>query len=160
MNQILCNFALQHGASRPIFASEKRSSVQQKPAPAKLAHDSNQAKETLYKALGKIQERWNFQSRDMACFLHVSASTYSNWKKNGITVGKQPYRPEVEAAITLLAIHRSLSAMFQSPADQVKWLTTVHPSFYQKSPFEFAKASLSNLFQVRAYLDYVRGRGA
>ncbi len=49
--------------------------------------------------------------------------------------------------------------MFVSATDQVLWLKTSHPHF-GKTPIEFAKNSCENLFFLKQYLDYVRGRGA
>lgn len=97
----------------------------------------------------------------MAKLIHIAPSTYGVWMRNEeIPLNSPPLKPEAEAAVAVLAIYRSLSAMFDNPSDQVKWLRTPHPSFRKKAPVEYAQNSMSDLFQLRIYLDYVRGRGA
>mgnify|MGYP001589189512 CR=1 FL=1 len=123
--------------------------------------NSLEARQTLSKALGRAQGRWLLSNKTMAALLHVAPNTYGLWiNKEEVPAGGIPYRPETEAVIALLAIHRSLSAMFSNPQDQLLWLTTTHPSLQSKSPLQFAMSSLANLFQLRSYLDFVRGRGA
>lgn len=126
-----------------------------------ITPESPEARHVLFKALAKVQERWGFQNQEMAAMLHIAPTTYGVWmRKEEVPISKPPYKPETEAVISLMAIHRSLSAMFRSPRDQVLWLKSIHPSFRGKSPFGYAAESLSQFFQLRAYLDYVRGRGA
>ena len=127
----------------------------------KIDRDTAAARRAFHKALSQIQERWEFQNQEMAQLIHIAPTTYGVWmRKQEVPVSSPPYKPETEAAISVAAIHRSLSAMFRNPHDQVLWLKSPHPSFRGEAPFQYAVASLSNLFQLRAYLDYVRGRGA
>lgn len=115
----------------------------------------------MWKVLSRIQQDWEFTNLDMARLLHVRANTYGNWMARKETpYQKPPYLPETELIITVLSIFRSLGAMFSSPKDQILWLRTGHPDFRGDSPLKFAQASCENLYYLKAYLDYVRGRGA
>ena len=116
---------------------------------------------TLCKALARLQDTWGFANAAMAALLHLKANTYGNWLKAAeVPVGKLPYPAEIEMVVSLIAIFRSLGSMFQKAEDQVIWLETPHPHLQNNSPLEFAQASCENLFYLRNYLDYVRGRGA
>lgn len=126
-----------------------------------IIHGSPKAQETVCKVLGRIQKSWDFTNVEMARLLHIRPNTYGNWiNANKVPLGVPPWSPDIEAVISLMAIHRSLSAMFNLPDDQVIWLKTPHPDFRQESPLNYAKASCAGLFYLKAYLDYIRGRGA
>lgn len=123
--------------------------------------DPERARHVLWKALKGVQTHWDFTNLEMAKLLHVRANTYGNWMaREEIPFQRTPYAPETELIITVLSIYRSLGAMFGASSDQVLWLTAKHPDFRGHSPLEFAQASCENLYYLKAYLDYVRGRGA
>lgn len=125
-----------------------------------ISPGSSKARQTVWKAVSNIQNKWELSAAEMARLLHTKAPTFHSWQKRGeIPVSAAPLSPEMEVVVAVIAIYRSLSAMFSNPKDQVAWLTSKHPEF-QVSPLKFAEASSPNLFQLRAYLDYVRGRGA
>ncbi len=127
----------------------------------KIEHGSEQAQRAVGKVLGRIQQDWGFANVAMARLLHVKANTYGQWLKQGrVPLGKPPWPADMESVITVMAIHRSLGAMFRSPQDQVLWLQEVHPDFSGLSPLESAVRSVAGLYYLKAYLDYVRGRGA
>lgn len=95
---------------------------------------------------------------DIAGILRLPPTTVNNW----LSEGKVPMKevdPRGEAVLHLLAIHRSLEAMFRDPIDQRAWLTTMHPEL-KAPPLAVMKRTLESLIVVRRYLDYVRGRGA
>jgi len=126
-----------------------------------LVPGSDESKFILWKALKRVQDHWEYSNAALSRFIHVKPNTYGNWMKNqSVPIGKSPYSPEVELVITLLAIYRSLGAMFISHQDQVIWLETCHPHFYNLSPLEYAQKSCENVFYLKKYLDYIRGRGA
>lgn len=126
-----------------------------------IALGTDKAKEVLFKALFRIQENWGFTNQKMSELLHVKPNTYGNWMQSGrVPIGRKPFSPEVELVIAVVAIFRSLGAMFDSYHNQVQWLDSPHPNFQNQSPFEFAKQSCANVFWLRQYLDYKRGRGA
>ena len=96
----------------------------------------------------------------LAKLLHLPVNTMNLWlSKKRIPIGTPPFDPRQEALLNLLAVHRSLHAMFSEPANQLDWLKTRHPEL-GFIPLEKIQESLSGLFLVRQYLDYVRGRGA
>jgi len=125
-----------------------------------ITQGSSKARQTVWKAISNIQNKWELNAVEMARLLHTKAPTFHSWKKREeVPVSQAPLSPEMEVVVAVIAIYRSLSAMFANPKDQVAWLTSKHPEF-QVSPLKFAEASSPNVFQLRSYLDYVRGRGA
>ena len=127
---------------------------------AVIAHGSQKAKETVWKAVSNIQDRWELKAAEMARLLHTKPSTFHSWKEKGeIPVSALPLTPDMEVVVAVIAIYRSLSAMFSNPKDQVAWLNAKHPEFHL-APIKFAEHSSPGLFQLRSYLDFVRGRGA
>jgi len=128
---------------------------------AAIQSGSFESQQVLYKVLAAIQADWGFNNVTMARLIHIRANTYGYWLKNQkIPIGAPPFSADMEAVIVLIAIHRSLSAIFNRPADQVIWFKSPHPDFKGQSPLESAIDSVQGLFFLRAYLDYVRGRGA
>jgi hypothetical protein len=122
---------------------------------------SDQKQRILCQALITLQELLKFSNRDMAQILHIKPNTYGNWlQQKRVPLSSHGLAPESEIIITVLAIYRSLGAMFQNSADQTIWLTSPHPDLKNISPLNFMKASCQNLFYLRTYLDFVRGRGA
>jgi hypothetical protein len=130
------------------------------PKSESIALGSQKARGTVWKSIARIQERWGFNAASMARLLHTKPPTFHSWKeREEIPVSQPPLTPDMEVVVAVIAIHRSLSAMFSNPHDQVAWLTAKHPTF-EVTPIEFAIKSSANLFQLRSYLDFVRGRGA
>lgn len=120
-----------------------------------------QSRGVLGKALQGLQEEWGFTNTQMARLIRVKPNTYGYWmQKQEVPFHHPPYSTEIEIILALLSIFRSLGAMFVSSKDQLLWLNTSHPQFGGESPLEFAKHSSENLFYLKQYLDYVRGRGA
>ncbi len=121
---------------------------------------TQKSRRVLGKALMQLQGSWNFTNVEMARLIRIKPNTYGLWKtKKEVPFQAPPYSTEIELIIALLSIFRSLGAMFVSATDQVLWLKTPHPRF-GRAPLEFAKTSCENLFFLKHYLDYVRGRGA
>jgi hypothetical protein len=83
----------------------------------------------------------------------------SNTLEPSSLINVTPSKITARVIIHLLAIHRSLEAMFNNPAHQRAWLTTFHPHL-QAIPLELMSKSIDGLIFIRQYLDYVRERGA
>lgn len=128
----------------------------------KIELGSPESGEVLCKYLKRIQEEWGLKQSEMAHFVRARPSTFNNWVKDGeIPISNAGFlQPELEAIIAVIAIHRSLGAMFSNPVDQRLWLDSPHPDFKSASPRGFATESMANLIWLRQYLDYIRGRGA
>ncbi len=125
-----------------------------------IIHGSQKARETVWKSIARIQEKWGFNAATMARLLHTRPPTFHSWKeREEVPLSKLPLTPDMEVVVATIAIYRSLSAMFSNPQDQVAWLNAKHPAF-EAAPIDFATKSSANLFQIRSYLEYVRGRGA
>ena len=96
----------------------------------------------------------------MANILHLAPNTVNTWLKNGrIPISSSMLHPDIQVIIHLLAIHRSLEAMFDDPTHQRAWLSTMHPEL-NAMPEKLMGESIDGLIFIRQYLDYVRGRGA
>jgi len=118
------------------------------------------ASRALLKGLAYFKSRLDWSGAKIARTLHLHTNTVNNWLKHGsIPVSSPSFSPDVQAVVHLLAIHRSLEAMFDDPAHQEAWLSTFHPGM-NAVPAEKMSDSIDGLIYVRQYLDYVRGRGA
>lgn len=123
-------------------------------------HGSAVAQKAIYEALRHLMSCWDLGDTAVADMLHLHPNTIKKWLADKtVPMGKPPFAPHYEALLHLLAIHRSLSAMFSKPENQRAWLTTKHPDF-DATPLERMRDSIESLILVRQYLDYVRGRGA
>lgn len=123
-------------------------------------YDPETAGYALIDGLHYLKDRLQWSGSKIAKILHIPANTLNTWLKNGYApLHGRHLSPEIQAVIHLLAIHRSLEAMFESPEIQVAWLTTHHPEL-DTEPLTLMSRSVEGLIFVRQYLDYVRGRGA
>ena len=123
-------------------------------------HGSAVAQKAIYEALRHLMADWDLGDSEAAGVLHLHSNTIKKWLADkSIPMGKPPFAPHHEALLHLLAIHRSLSAMFSKPENQRAWLMAMHQDF-GVAPLEKMRESMEGLILVRQYLDYVRGRGA
>lgn len=107
-----------------------------------------------------LKSRLGWSGTKIAHLLHLPANTVNTWLKKGLVPLHSPVlQPDVQAIIHLLAIHRSLEAMFDNPLHQQAWLATFHPELNVVPELLMAE-SIDGLIFIRQYLDYVRGRGA
>src|SRR5579872_3288852 len=78
--------------------------------------------------LNYLKNRLGWSGNKIANTLHLPPNTLNGWIKNGnIPINSAVLHPDIQAILHLLAIHRSLEAMFENPEHQVKWLSTMHP---------------------------------
>lgn len=107
-----------------------------------------------------LKTRLNWSGSKIANTLHLPANTVNTWLKNKVVPISSPIlQPDIQAIIHLLAIHRSLEAMFDNPIHQRAWLSTFHPEL-NVIPEKLMSESMDGLIFIRQYLDYIRGRGA
>jgi hypothetical protein len=107
-----------------------------------------------------LKMRLEWSGTKIAATLHLPANTVNTWLKNGIVpISNAVLQPDIQAIIHLLAIHRSLEAMFENPLHQNLWLSTLHPEL-NVIPEKLMGESVDGLIFIRQYLDYVRGKGA
>lgn len=110
--------------------------------------------------LNYLKNRLDWSGTKIAATLHLPPNTVNTWLKNGsIPINNAVLHPDIQLIIHLLAIHRSLEAMFNDPIHQHAWLSTMHPEL-NAIPEKLMGESIEGLIFVRQYLDYVRGRGA
>lgn len=135
--------------------------VQVNPRAQRSTPDSSDsiAGKALAEALKFLQKEWGWSGKDLSSILHIPVSTINSWLKQASIPVSKPLSLDAQAIITLVAIHKSLNAMFEQAGDQLKWLNTRHPDM-GVSPKEKMKKSMEGLIGVRQYLEYVRGRGA
>lgn len=118
------------------------------------------AGQALVDGLLYFKVRLNWSGSKIANTLHLPANTVNTWLKNGIVpISNTLLQPDIQAIIHLLAIHRSLEAMFEDPSYQQLWLSTLHPEL-NVIPEQLMSESIDGLIYIRQYLDYARGRGA
>lgn len=114
----------------------------------------------LVDGLHYLKKRLEWSGTKIANLLHLAPNTVNTWLKNGtIPLTHSTLHPDVQVIIHLLAIHRSLEAMFDDPLHQKMWLSTPHPEL-NTIPEKLMSKSIDGLIFIRQYLDYVRGRGA
>lgn len=119
---------------------------------------SPEARALLLQALLRVGEQWGLSLAVLAEVLKKDRSRLTEWRKKGRLPEK--LQPETKELLqNVLAIYRSLGAMFANKQDQIQWLQTDHPSL-RGTPLHRMRSSMQGLFEVRAYLDYIRGRGA
>lgn len=122
--------------------------------------DPKTAGRAIVDGLEYLKNRLEWSGTKIANILHLPANTVNTWLKNGIVPINSPVlHPDIQAIIHLLAIHRSLEAMFENPAHQRAWLSTLHPEL-NVIPEKLMGESIDGLIFTRQYLDYIRGRGA
>lgn len=114
----------------------------------------------LVDGLNYLKERLAWSGTKIAKVIHKPANVINTWLKNGtIPLSGPVLQPDIQAVVHLLAIHRSLEAMFEDSTHQQAWLTTLHPEL-NVIPENLMAESMEGLIFIRQYLDYVRGRGA
>jgi hypothetical protein len=122
--------------------------------------DPGLAGRAIVDGLEYLKSRLEWSGSKIARVLHLPANTVNTWLKNRIVpIHNANLQPDIQAVVHLLAIHRSLEAMFENPAHQRAWLTTRHPEL-DLIPEVIMTESIDGLIFIRQYLDYVRGRGA
>ncbi|HYX32177.1 MAG TPA: MbcA/ParS/Xre antitoxin family protein [Oligoflexus sp.] len=96
--------------------------------------------------------------KDLAACLRVSAASVSRWFQDELCT--VPHNGnDYQVILHLLAIHRSLCAIFTSPEDRRIWFKSPNSDLEGKSPEDMAKSGLAGLIHVRQYLDFERGLG-
>lgn len=122
--------------------------------------DRSLAGQAIVEGLEYLKNRLDWSGTKVATILHLPSNTVNTWlKKGSVPIGSAVLQPDVQAIIHLLAIHRSLEAMFADPSHQRMWLSTLHPEL-NVIPEKLIGESIEGLIFIRQYLDYVRGRGA
>jgi hypothetical protein len=110
-----------------------------------------------YKAIFTFKEDARLTYDDLSRILSKDTATLKRWSQEKLVPLKDKHLRE--AVSNFIAIFRSLAAMFSDKDDRALWLKTHHPDL-RMAPLEMMKDSFQGLLHVRAYLDYVRGRGA
>jgi hypothetical protein len=122
--------------------------------------DTLLAGRAIVEGLEYLKNRLAWSGTKIAAILHLPANTVNTWLKNGsVPISQAALHPDIQAIIHLLAIHRSLEAMFDDSAHQRIWLSTLHPEL-NAIPERLMGESIDGLIFIRQYLDYVRGKGA
>ena len=122
--------------------------------------DPSLAGQAIVDGLRYLKNRLDCSGTKIANILHLPSNTVNTWLKNGtIPISNVVLQPDIQVIIHLLAIHRSLEAMFDDPTHQCAWLSTIHPEL-NIIPEKLMGESIGGLIFIRQYLDYVRGRGA
>ena len=127
---------------------------------ATVEFDPKTASHAVADGLKYLQNRLEWSGTKIANTLHIPPNTINTWlKKGSVPINSRILHPDMQLVIHLLAIHRSLEAMFENPSYQRAWLSTFHPEL-NVVPEKLMSESIQGLIFIRQYLDYVRGRGA
>lgn len=125
-----------------------------------LEEDREEAEIALYEATAYLQKQLGLSGSSLARILRLPASTVNHWlKEKRIPLGGEAISNDAESLIHLIAIHRNLEAMLETPEAQREWLKTSRPDL-GFVPLKKMAESFQSLLHVRQYLDFVRGRGA
>jgi hypothetical protein len=115
----------------------------------------------LAEGLSYFKKQLGLADAKIGKLIKVPRSTVQNW----ISKGRVPLNEDgslsndAESLVHLLAIQRSLEAMFEKPEAELEWLNLNQEDLGGK-PIEIMSHSTEDLILVRRYLDYMRGRGA
>jgi hypothetical protein len=108
------------------------------------------------KAFFRIMEAWHVSDQQASILLgSPSRTTFYAWKKG--ECGKLR-RDTLERVSYVLGIYKALQILFPTPERADAWIRTSNAQFGGKSALEHMLAgNVSDLYQMRSYLDYVRG---
>jgi hypothetical protein len=122
--------------------------------------DENLAGQAFVLALNYLGKRLGWSNNKIINVLNLNPEVFNKWIQDGTVAIQYPkIQPDIQAALHLLAIHKSLELMFNNPELQNSWLSTMHPVL-KVIPEELMTKSIEGLICIRQYLDYVRERGA
>ncbi|MGK5083845.1 hypothetical protein WDW37_11135 [Bdellovibrionota bacterium FG-1] len=119
-----------------------------------------EAEIALFEATAYLQKQLALSGSAIARILRLPSSTVNSWLKlKRIPLGSDAISNDAESLIHLIAIHRNLEAMLDTPNAQREWLKTSRPDL-GFVPLQKIAESFQSLLSVRQYLDFARGRGA
>src|SRR3989338_8004404 len=121
----------------------------------KTAFHKENASHAVAEALVFLKKSWDLSDEQVASFLHIPRATVNSWLRAGRVPVESPglLTPVTETILHLIALHRSLFAMFSVPERQKAWLETRHPVLGEV-PADIMRRSVEGLIYVRRYLDY------
>lgn len=125
-------------------------------APGATPADHEKRKSDAAKrAFFRIASAWNLQDRQAAVLLGgPSRQTVYNWKKG--EGGVLP-RDTMERISCILGIYKALQILF-SPEQADAWISKPNDYFGGRSALDrMLGGNVVDLYEVRRYLDYVRG---
>lgn len=97
--------------------------------------------------------------RKLAACLRVAPSSVSRWYSEQLCT-VPPSGNDYQVIIHLLAVHKSLSAIFTNPLDRMAWFESSNLDLDGKSPEELIRSGLTGLIFVRQYLHNEKSVGA
>jgi uncharacterized protein (DUF2384 family) len=128
--------------------------------PAKhLDLDDPRASAVAKKTFFRIMERWEATNEQAQILLgSPSRSTFYSWKKGE---GGNLSRDAFERVSYVIGIYKALQILFTEEARADAWLSKPNAAFGGRSALDRMLAgNISDLYAVRAYLDYARGGGS
>lgn len=119
---------------------------------------SPESRVVLLKVLLRIRDQWNLTNVTLSKIIGCDKSQISKWEEAG-KLPEKTDKNKMQMIGHFVSIYRSLSSIFYSTDDQIKWLSTKHPDL-KSVPTDMMTCSIEECIFLRRYLDYVRGRGA
>jgi Protein of unknown function (DUF2384) len=116
------------------------------------AHVSRAAKQAFF----QIIARWNVSNEEARTLLGApTKTTFFNWKKSE---GGLLSRDVIERVSYVLGIYKALHILFQDSTQADQWIRKPNDAFAGQSALaRMLAGNVSDLHQVRSYLDHVRG---
>ncbi len=125
------------------------------PAEAADAADSRARSQATLEAFLEITGRWGLSTEEQIILLGSPArSTFFKWKKEG---GLFP-RDTLERISHIFNIFKNLEILFPDTANSDAWVRQPNRNWGERSALSrMLEGSLSELYEVRRYLDAKRG---
>ena len=121
--------------------------------------DDPRASMVAKQAFFRVMELWRVTNEQAQVLLgNPSRSTFYGWKK---AQGGPLPRDAFERISYVLGIYKALQILFVDNLQADSWISKPNDAFGGRSALErMAAGNISDLYAVRAYLDYVRGSGS
>src|SRR5258708_5823404 len=138
--------------STPKAANSPRGTSANFKNPVSSGFNPKIAGHAIVDGLEYLKNRLEWSATKIANILHLPANTMTTWLRNGyVPIHSSRLHPDIQAIIHLIAIHRSLDAMFEDPVHQQAWLSTFHPEL-NGVPEKRMAESIDGLIFIRQYL--------
>lgn len=119
--------------------------------------DSRHYGSTGLRAFFQLAELWNLSVKEQMDLLGLEAeSTYYKWKKEPVN---KLSRDTLERLSHVFSVYKDLQILFPNTQDADTWVKKPNtaPLFGGTAALEKMRRSVGDLYEVRRYLDAVRG---
>lgn len=114
------------------------------------------ATESLTTELRRLQLEWGLTDAQLSRWLHVTSEQWSSWTEPFASLPLDQARMQ---ALGVLRVWQSLRRWLPEPAQQVRWLTSPHPSLDGLPPASVIESDRDGAGWVAYYVDSVERLG-